>query len=49
MTAATYTDKLIVHLNTCPQCKRARGWERRGSRCAVAKELLKQTLKERHG
>lgn len=43
-------DELLTHLTTCPQCKRARRKHgRRGAHCEVAKELLKITLKERHG
>jgi hypothetical protein len=42
-------DELLTHLSTCPQCKRVRRKHgRRGAHCEVAKELLRQTLKERH-
>lgn len=47
-TPVKYTDELITHLASCPQCKRARQ-KRRGSHCDIAKKLLEQTLKERHG
>lgn len=42
-------DELIYHLSTCPQCKRAEDGKRRRKVCPIGRDLIKQTLKERHG
>lgn len=42
-------DRLLTHVSTCPQCKRALGHRRRGKMCPVGRALVLRTLTERHG
>lgn len=41
-------DRLLNHVTTCPQCKRALGHRRRGKMCPNGRYLVRQTLAERH-
>lgn len=46
---AEAADKLLDHIVTCPQCRRAVTHRRRGKICPHGRELIRLTLTERHG
>lgn len=47
MTHQYWTDRLINHIRTCPECKSAQAARIRHT-CQRRQELVKLTLKERH-
>lgn len=41
-------DRLLAHLATCPQCKRAVSHRRRHKICPTGRMLIRLTITERH-